>query len=130
MRPKKPILLYCSDPELLSTVAFALRLRPYQVIATYESSTAVTMCTKRNSNVVCGVLVHAEQGDPAGRLVHRLLESGATIPLLLIDRVGDLAPVRYADIVLYGRNTTTAHVFASLEILCRRRRGSGPWSAA
>jgi hypothetical protein len=46
------------------------------------------------------------------------------MPILLVDRAGDLASVRYADAVLYGRNTTMEHILASLQMLCRL--GSGP----
>jgi len=78
----------------------------------------------------CGVLIQAQQGDLVGRLIHRILERAAHIPLLLVDRAGDLAPVRYADIVLYGRNITTAHILASLQMLCRRRPGPKSRSVA
>ncbi len=106
MRPKKSILLYCADPELLSTILFALQLHPYRVAATRDSLEASHLASDRLAGFVCGVLIHAQQADPAGRLIHRLLECGSQIPLLLVDRAGDLAPVRYADMVLYGRNTT------------------------
>ena len=33
MRPKKPILLYCADRELLSATAFTLHLQLYDVTA-------------------------------------------------------------------------------------------------
>lgn len=121
MRPKKSILLYCADRELLFTTAYALRLHPYDVTAVDDSrSTAAVMMA---SELVCGILIHAQQGDPAGRLIHRLLESDLHVPLLLVDRAGDLAPVRYADMVLYGRNTSMAHILSALEILCRRKTG-------
>lgn len=129
MRPKKPILLYCSDRELLSALAFVLRLHPYDVTGVHDSNAAVKIGTSRDTALICGVLIHAQQADPAGRLIHRLLESGLHIPLLLVDRAGDLAPVRYADIVLYGRNTTTAHILASLQVLCRREPGPKSRSA-
>jgi hypothetical protein len=48
----------------------------------------------------------------------------------VVDRAGDLAPVRYADTVLYGRNTSMAHILAALPILCERRRGPRPRRAA
>jgi hypothetical protein len=128
MRPKKPILLYCADAELLSVTAFALRPHPYEVIAVDEMSDAIRASV--HDAVACGVLIHAQQGDLAGRVVHRILECATHIPLLLVDRAGDLAPVRYADIVLYGRNTTTMHILASLRVLCARGRGSHPRSAA
>jgi hypothetical protein len=128
MRPKKPILLYCSDRELLSSIAFVLRLHPYEVTAVYDSNDVVTMSARNQS--VCGVLIHAQQGDLAGRLVHRILECASHRPVLLVDRAGDLAPVRYADMVLYGRNTTTAHILASLEVLCRHKPGPRPRSVA
>ncbi|MGC1783362.1 MAG: hypothetical protein WA708_12640 [Acidobacteriaceae bacterium] len=130
MRPKKPILLYCSDRELLSALAFVLRLHPYDVTAVHDSNAAVEIGTSRDTALICGVLIHAQQADPAGRLIHRWLESGLHIPLLLVDRAGDLAPVRYADIVLYGRNTTTAHILASLQVLCCRKPGPKSRSAA
>jgi hypothetical protein len=130
MRPKKQILLYCADHELLSTILFALRLHPYHVIAVRDSIQASLLAADRDATFACGVLVHAQQADPAGRLIHRLLESGPHIPLLLVDRAGDLAPVRYADMVLYGRNTSMAHILAALQVLCRRKRGPKPRSAA
>jgi len=52
------------------------------------------------------------------------------MPLLVVDRAGDLAPVCYADMVLYGRNTSMQHILSALEILCRRKRGPKPASAA
>jgi hypothetical protein len=75
----------------------------------------------RNTDFACGVLIHARQGDPAGRLIHRILAVASQMPLLLVDRAGDLAPVRYADMVLYGRNTSMAHILAALCILCRQK---------
>ncbi len=122
MRPKKPILLYCADHELLSTIAFALRLHPYDVTAidNSRSATAVMMA----SDLVCGVLIHARQGDLAGRLIHRLLEADLHIPVLLVDRAGDLAPVRYADMVLYGRNTSMKHILGALDVLCARKHAA------
>lgn len=128
MRPKKSILLYCPDRELLSSIAFVLRLHPYEVTAVHDSNDAVGISARNDP--ACGVLIHAQQGDPAGRLVHRILECASHMPLLLVDRAGDLAPVRYADMVLYGRNTTTAHILASLQVLCRRKPGPKPRNAA
>ena len=128
MRPKTPILLYCSDRELLSSISFVLRLHPYDVTTVYDSTDVMIMSAR--NKVVCGVLIHAQQGDLAGRLVHRILECASHMPLLLVDRAGDLAPVRYADMVLYGRNTTTAHILASLQVLCRRKPGPKPTSMA
>ena len=130
MRPKKSILLYCPDRELLSKLAFVLRLHPYDVTAVHDSRAAVRIGSGSDAALACGVLVHAQQADPAGRLIHRLLESGLHIPLLLVDRAGDLAPVRYADMVLYGRNTSTAHILSALQILCRRKTGPKPRYAA
>lgn len=128
MRPKKPILLYCADRELLSATAFALRLQPYDVTAVDDSrSAAVVMMS---SDLVCGVLIHARQGDFAGRLIHRLLEADLHVPVLLVDRAGDLAPVRYADMVLYGCNTSMAHILGGLDVLCARKHGPRPRSAA
>ena len=121
MRPKMPILLYCADRELLSTTAFALRLHPYDVTAVDDSRSAAAVMMA--SNLVCGILIHARQGDLAGRLIHRLLASDLHTPLLLVDRAGDLAPVRYADMVLYGRNISMAHILSALNVLCARKRG-------
>jgi hypothetical protein len=130
MGPKKPILLYCADRELLSTIAFALRLHPYQVSATEDSMEASLAAGDRCTAFSCVVLIHARQGDLAGRLIYRILERAAQMPLLLVDCAGDLAPVRYADMVLYGRNTTTAHILASLRLLCERKPGPRPRSVA
>jgi hypothetical protein len=123
MRPEKPILLYCADTGLLSAMAFTLRLHPYQVTATEDSTETLVIASDRCAAFACGVLIHARQGDLAGRLVHRILACASPMLLLLVDRVGDLAPVRYADIVLYGRNTTTAHILTSLQVLCRSKSG-------
>lgn len=128
MRPKKPILLYCADRELLSATAFALRLQPYDVTAVDDSRSAAAVMMA--SDLACGILIHVRRGDLAGRLIHRLLETDLHVPLLLVDRAGDLAPVRYADMVLYGRNTSMAHILSALEILCSRKRGPKPRSAA
>lgn len=128
MRPKKPILLYCADRELLSTTAFALRLHPYEVTAIDDSRSAAAIMMA--SELVCGILIHARHGDLAGRLIHRLLEADLQVPVLLVDRAGDLAPVRYADMVLYGRNTSMAHILGALDVLCARKRGPQPRSAA
>ena len=99
MRSKMPILLYCADRQLLSATAFALRLQPYDVTAIDDSRSAAAVMMA--SHLVCGILIHASEGDLAGRLIHRLLEADVHVPLLLVDRAGDLAPVRYADMVLY-----------------------------
>jgi len=128
MRPKKPILLYCADRELLSTTAFALRLHPYEITAIDDSRSAAAIMMA--SELVCGILIHARQGDLAGRLIHRILEADLQVPVLLVDRAGDLAPVRYADMVLYGRNTSMAHILGALDVLCARKRGPQPRSAA
>jgi hypothetical protein len=128
MQPKMPILLYCADRELLSTMAFALRLQPYDVTAVADSRSAAAVMMA--SQLVCGILIHARQGDLTGRLIHRLLETDLHVPLLLVDRAGDLAPVRYADMVLYGRNTSMAHILGALNVLCTRKRGPHPRSAA
>ena len=130
MRPHTPILLYCANRELLSTLAFAQRLHPYRVTAVEDSIEASLLARDRCAAFTCAVLVHAQQGDLAGRLVHRILEGALPMPLLLVDRAGDLAPVRYADMVLYGRNTSMRHILSALQILCRRRRGPQPRSAA
>jgi hypothetical protein len=126
MRSKMPILLYCTDRELLSATAFALRLQPYDVTAIDDSRSAAAVMMA--GHLACGILIHARQGDLAGRLIHRLLETDLHTPLLLVDRAGDLAPVRYADMVLYGRNTSMAHILGALNVLCARKRG--PRSAA
>ena len=112
MKAKKSVLLYCADPDMLAVTAYALRLHPYDVAAVRNSADAAIMAGENDTAFACGVLIHTQQGDPAGRLVHRLLQSASHIPLLLVDRAGDLAPVRYADMVLYGRNTTMAHILA------------------
>jgi hypothetical protein len=52
------------------------------------------------------------------------------MPLLLVDRAGDLSPIRYADMVLYGLNTSMAHILAALEVLCTQKRGTWPRSVA
>jgi hypothetical protein len=130
MRPKKSVLLYCADRELLSTILFTLQLHPYRVVAVRDSVEASRLASDRESTFVCGVLIHAQQADPAGRIIHRLLESGSQMPLLLVDRAGDLAPVRYADIVLYGRNTTMAHILAAIQVLSQCKPGPKPRSAA
>jgi hypothetical protein len=128
MQSKKPILLYCADQGLLSSIAFVLRLHFYDVTAVHDSGDALRMSERRDA--VCGVLIHAQLGDLAGRLVHRILERASHMPLLLVDCAGDLAPVRHADMVLYGRNTTTAHILASLQVLCRRKPETKSGSAA
>ncbi len=126
MRVRKPILLYCADPELLSAMAFALRLHEYDVTAVHEIHDAMALARGEDAAFRCAVLLHAQQADLAGRLIHLLLEGDAHIPLLLVDRAGDLAPVRYADMVLYGRNTTMAHIVSALRLLCRQKRGPKP----
>jgi hypothetical protein len=130
MRPKIPILLYCADRELLSATAFALRLHPYEVTAVEDSRNAAALMMADNTELVCGILIHARQGDLAGRLIHRLLEADLHVPVLLVDRAGDLAPVRYADMLLYGRNTSMVHILSALQILCRRSTGPKPRCAA
>ena len=130
MRARKAILLYCADPELLSAVAFALRLHEYEVTAVHEILDALALARGQDAVFRCAVLLHARQADPAGRLIHLLLAGDVYFPLLLVDRAGDLAPVRYADMVLYGRNTTMAHILSSLRLLCRQKRGPKPRSAA
>lgn len=122
MRPKKQILLYCADRELLSATAFALRLQPYEVTAVDDNRSAAAVMMA-GLDLACGVLIHARQGDLAGRLIHRLLASDLHVPLLLVDRAGDLAPVRYADMVLYGRNTSMAHILGALDVLCAWKHG-------
>ena len=130
MRPRKSILLYCADRELLSATAFALRLYPYHVTAVEDSIHATLIAHDRCAAFSCAVLVHAQQGDLAGRLVHRILDAALSMPLLVVDRAGDLAPICYADMVLYGRNTSMQHILSALEILCRRKRGPKPTANA
>jgi hypothetical protein len=50
--------------------------------------------------------------------------------VLLVDRIGDLAPVRNVAMVLYGRNTSMANILVALRILCKRKRGPRPGGAA
>jgi hypothetical protein len=130
MQFKRPILLYCADAELLSSLAFVLRLHPYEVIAIEGCADAALLAGGSDALFACCVLIHAQQGDMAGRLVYRLLEVATDIPILLVDRAGDLAPVRYADMVLYGRNTSMHHILGALQTLCARKRGPQPRSAA
>jgi hypothetical protein len=130
MRPKTPVLLYCADENLLAMIACALRLHHYDVAAVCEAKQAMQLAQEKHAALACGLLVHAQPADPAGRLIHLLLESGSRFPLLLVDRAGDLAPVRYADMVLYGRNTKMVHILAALETLRRRKPGPKPGSAA
>jgi DNA-binding response OmpR family regulator len=130
MRPKKSILLYCADKELLEVIAYALRLHPYDVAAVCNVKEAMRLAQEIDTALVCGVLLHAQRGDLAGRLIHLLLDCGAPIPLLLVDQAGDLAPVRHADMVLYGRNTKMIHILAAIQVLCRRRSGPNPRRAA
>jgi hypothetical protein len=125
MRSKIPILLYCADVHLLSATAYALRLHPYEVSAFCNSAeVAALFADEHHAGFACGILIHAQQGDLAGRLIHRILACASILPLLLVDRAGDLAPVRYADIVLYGHNTSMAHILAALEVLCAQKRGT------
>ena len=124
MRAKIPILLYCADSELLSATAFALRLQFYDVSSTNDMKEALALSAGKDTGLAVAVLLHARQGDPTGRLVHLLLESGSHAPMLLVDRAGDLAPVRYADMVLYGRNTSMAHILSALKLLCARKHDS------
>ena len=130
MRTRKSILLYCADLELLSVMAFVLRLRDFDVTAVNEIKDAMALARGRDTAFRCAVLMHAQQADPAGRLIHLLLAGDVHLPLLLVDRAGDLAPVRYADMVLYGRNTKMAHILSALRLLCRQKRGPKPRSAA
>ncbi len=120
MQSRKSILLYCANRNLLAVTAFASRLQPYDVVAVYDGRQAAALANDSHANFACGVLIHAQQGDPAGRLVHNILEGASYMHLLLVD---DLAPVRYADMVLYGRNTSMAHILAALEVLCHRKPG-------
>ena len=128
MRPKKPILVYCADRELLSTTAFALRLHPYDVTAADNARNAAALMMTESTELACGVLIHT-QSNSASQQIRRLLDSDLHIPLLLGDRVGDLAPVRYADMVLYGRNTSMAHILNALQVLCQRSAGQNRGAA-
>lgn len=130
MHTKKFILLYCADREWLQATAYALRLHPYEVEATSDLKEVLAVTQGKDTAICAAVLLHARQGDPTGRLIHLLLEHGSHVPLLLVDRAGDLSPVRYADMVLYGRNTTMTHLLAALKVLCARRRGPQIWSQA
>jgi hypothetical protein len=130
MRAKKFILLYCADREWLQATAYALRLRPYEVEATSDLKEVLAVTQGKDTAICAAVLLHARQGDPTGRLIHLLLEHGSQVPLLLVDRAGDLAPVRYADMVLYGRNTSMAHILSALKLICVRGRGSHTRSQA
>jgi DNA-binding response OmpR family regulator len=121
---KKFLLLYCSDQEWLQAMAYALRVHGYDVTATADLKEALALAAGKDTAICAAVLLHARQGDPTGRLVHLLLEHGSHVPMLLVDRAGDLAPVRYADMVLYGRNTSMAHILAALKLLCARKRRS------
>lgn len=130
MRAKKFILLYCADHEWLQATAYALRLHPFDVIATADLKEALVLAAGKDTAICASVLLHAQQGDPTGRLIYLLLEHDSHAPLLLVDRAGDLAPVRYVDIVLYGRNTSMQHILAALQVLCRRNSGPKPRCAA
>lgn len=130
MHAKKHILLYCADHQWLEATAFALRLHPYEVTETHELREALALAAGNDTAICAAVLLHAHQGDPTGRLIHLLLETESHVPLLLVDRAGDLAPVRYADMVLYGRNTSMAHILAALHVMCARKSGSQSRSRA
>ena len=130
MRPRKPVLLYCPDREFLSATAFALRLHLYDVSAVNNGADATALIAGDRVAFASVILIHARQADPAGRVVHRILECASHLPILLVDCVGDLAPVRYAEMVLYGRNTSMEHILAALQVLCRRRCGPGSRSAS
>ena len=130
MKPKTPILLYCADENLLKSIAFRLRLEYYDVAAVRKPKSAMELAGGADTALACGVIVHAQRGDPAGRLIHLLIESGSRIPLLLVDRAGDLAPVRYADMVLYGRNIGMSHILAALDTLLRPLRRPKPGRTA
>ena len=125
MHTKKFLLLYCSDQEWLQAMANALRIHGYDVTATADLKEALALASGKDTAICAAVLLHARQGDSTGRLVHLLLERDSHAPLLLVDRVGDLAPVRYADMVLYGRNTSMAHILAALKVLRARKRIPG-----
>lgn len=127
MRAKKSILVYCADRELLSASAFALRLHPYDVTAVGDARNAASLLMAGSSELACGVLIHAHRRDTAS--VRRLLDSDLHVPLLLVDRAGDLAPARDADVVLYGDNTSMAHILAALRVLCAGKRGPKPGSS-
>jgi hypothetical protein len=121
MRPKMPILLYCADRELLSATAFALRLQPYDVTAIDDSRSAAAVMMA--SHLVCGILIHARQGDLAGRLIHRLLETDLHTPLLLVDRSrrSRTRPLRGHG-ALWPQYLYGPHPHCS-QLLCARKRG-------
>lgn len=129
MKSKRPILLYCPDVHLVSATAYALRLHPYDVAA-FSNTAEVIAAIDRTPSLACIVLIHAQAGDLTGRLIHRILEAPVDVPLLLVDRVGDLAPVRYAAMVLYGHNTSMSHLLSALETLCEGRHETRPRSKA
>ncbi len=54
MQPKKPILLYCPDRELLSSTAFVLRLHPYDITSVHDSNAAIRVSER--GLAACGVL--------------------------------------------------------------------------
>ena len=60
MRPQKPILLYCSDREILSATAFTLRLQPYDVTAVHNSKEATALAA--------GTATGACSADGLGRM--------------------------------------------------------------
>lgn len=125
MHTKKFLLLYCSDQEWLQAMAYALRVHGYDVTATADLKEALALAAGKDTAICAAVLLHTRQGDPTGRLIYLLLEHGVHVPLLLVDRAGDLAPVRYADMVLYGRNTSMVHILAALKVLCACNRKTG-----
>jgi site-specific DNA-cytosine methylase len=110
MRPKKLLLLSCPARELLAATTLTLRLHRYEVATAHDDETAIRMSAGEGAAFASGVLLRAQPGDPDRRVIHRILEIAAHIPLLLVNLAGDLAPVRYADVLLYGPNTTPAHI--------------------
>jgi hypothetical protein len=130
MRPKIPILLYCADDDLLAVTTYALRLHHYEVAAVGQMKDAINLAGKKEAALICGVLVHAHRGDPAGRLIHLLLETRSHIPLLVVDHAGDLAPVLHAEMVLYGSNTGMVHILAALRMLRCHRPAQKPRGVA
>jgi len=121
MTEKKSILVYCVDISLLAATTYALRVRNYDATPVRSHKEVAAIAGSNEYPIACVVLLHTMPNDPAGRLIRLLLENSVQVPVLLVDRVGDLAPVRYANMVLYGSNTAMAHIFDALSVLCQKR---------
>jgi hypothetical protein len=70
MKPKKTILAYCSNRDFLSATAFALGIHDYDVTAVSDVKEALVLGTDKDTALMCAVLLHVQQGDPTGRLLH------------------------------------------------------------